>query len=137
MDVYAVACALFVVPIVSSVVASWPIGFIALSVLLLTIRRCSDGLLLTAGLLPLFSLFGRFLDPPLDGRAAGELLVLPFVAAASARAAFAADAGSNRLDRGVAAAAMVVAATAVVGLARQPGSAVSVAAHCWRHPTTG
>ena len=131
---------LFALPLLSTFHVSWIAAVVVLTVLAVSARRPEDGLLLIAGLLPLATPIGLLMIPVLSGRQAGELLLLPFLTAASARHAIRKSTDVTPLVLMVIACAAVITISAIVHLAwdqyataalgRNPWSSV------WTHLTT-
>jgi hypothetical protein len=130
------AAGLFAVPLWSVPTAGRPAAIATATLLVITIRNPDDGLLIVAGLLPLAAPIGRLFRLPFDSHVAGELLLLPFLAAACARSAWRTDSRSARLTAGVAASAAIVGAAVLVGLAHESGGLASSSVRCWHHATT-
>src|SRR5262249_37150484 len=100
---WALAAALFVIPLWSALFLGPAAAIAAAIVLVITLSTPRSGLLVLAGLLPLAAPIGQLLGLPFDSRVAGELLLIPFLTAACARSVYRSGPGSDRLAVAVAA----------------------------------
>ena len=109
---------LFTLPLLSTFHLSWPVRLIALLVFVISARRAEDGLIVVSGLLPLATPLGLLTVPAMSGTQVGELLLLPLLAAATARHALRPSTAPTCFELAVAAGSSVIVGATVVQLAR-------------------
>jgi O-antigen ligase len=127
---------LFTILLLSTIHVSWPASLVALVVFVVSARRAEDGLLVISGLLPLATPLGLLMTPEMSGPRAGELLLLPVLAAVTARYAIRSDTVSTAFGLALSAGASVIAAAIVVRLAREHGTTLALI-DLWHHATIG
>ena len=128
---------LFTLPLLSTFHLSWPVRLIALLVFVISARRAEDGLIVVSGLLPLATPLGLLTVPAMSGTQVGELLLLPLLAAATARHALRPSTAPTCFELAVAAGSSVIVGATVVQLARDGHSVAFEWTDLWSHVTTG
>jgi hypothetical protein len=134
--VHLLACAVFALPLISTVHLAWPVPLVVGSILIVSFLEPEDALLIIAGLLPLSTPLGQLVRPSLAGSHAGELLLLSFLSGASARYALSGVASPHPFRLAAACGAAIVVASAIVGQGVEASGAAAIAERCWRHMTT-
>ena len=92
---------------------------------------------MVSGLLPLATPLGLLTVPAMSGTQVGELLLLPLLAAATARHALRPSTAPTHFGLAAAAGSSVIAGAIVVQLARDSHSSTFEWADLWNHATTG